>query len=232
MKLLDSRRWPGANLLMDQPGAVLDVEVDPERSDALVAAWRRHLGAMLAVVDWSDQTLHVRAFEGGATLAFTAPIDALYAATEVNEWALEAAIAELEGTPAPNIVDDAAELKAAIEDEANPPLLALRDAAAKHGVAFLSDDDYVSLGLGTGSRVYPVRSLRAPEDIDWDSALAVRELQVEVAEGRQRRVRPLHALPGMELPHLLQPRHSAHHMAGAVFHGPRVKKSAQTLRRL
>ena len=85
MKRLDSRRWPGVNLLMDRPGAVLDVEVDAERSVTLVAAWRRHGTALLEAVGWSGESLHTRVFPGGATLAFTAPIDALYAATEVNE---------------------------------------------------------------------------------------------------------------------------------------------------
>ena len=36
---------------------------------------------------WRDSTLAVRRHSTGAALAFAAPIDQLYAATEVNEWA-------------------------------------------------------------------------------------------------------------------------------------------------
>ncbi len=52
---------------------------------------------MLDGVGWGDEVTRVRRFPGGASLAISAPIDALYAATEVNEWALAAANAVLAG---------------------------------------------------------------------------------------------------------------------------------------
>ena len=63
----------------------------------------------------------------GASVVLTAPIDALYAATEVNERAFEAATEsgrfDFEAT--------VARLRETIADEVNPGLLALRAAAHK-----------------------------------------------------------------------------------------------------
>ncbi|MDJ0976773.1 MAG: Mur ligase family protein, partial [Planctomycetota bacterium] len=191
MKMLDSRRWPGVNLLLDRPGAVVDVAVEPEKADALVAAWRRHAGALLQAVSWGDEQLAVRQFEGGATLAFTAPIDALYAATVLNECALDAAICEVEGKPLPNEIEAAADLRGAISDEANPKLLALRDAAKAHGVAFLSDDDCASVGLGTGVNQWRVDALPDPADVGWDAVHDIPVLMVTGTNGKSTTVRLL-----------------------------------------
>ncbi len=51
-------------------------------------------------MQWSAETLAVRPFAGGASLALTAPIDTLNAATELNEAAWEMATAELAGRAA------------------------------------------------------------------------------------------------------------------------------------
>jgi hypothetical protein len=39
---------------------------------------------MLAAVGWDRERLVVRRYQGGASLAFTAPMDALYAAADLN----------------------------------------------------------------------------------------------------------------------------------------------------
>ena len=98
MKLTDSRRLTGPNLLLEGAGAVLEVELDGENAEQLVKAWQTQARTVLEAVGWSDSTLAHRIHPGGVTLAMSAPIDALYAATEVNEWALSGAQAELEGT--------------------------------------------------------------------------------------------------------------------------------------
>ena len=48
---------------------------------------------MLRAVGWPDAHIASRIFGGGASLAVGAPLDGLYAATLVNEWACEAAAA-------------------------------------------------------------------------------------------------------------------------------------------
>src|SRR5688572_13758516 len=153
MKLLDSRRLTGPNLLWDLEGAVLDVSLTDEEAGPLVDAWVRQAGRILEAVGWAAEELCARRFPGGANLALSAQIDRLYTATEVNEWAFEAALAALGGQEPPAVELDqaASRLREAAETERNPALLALRDAAGRRGVSLLWDADHVSLGLGSGS---------------------------------------------------------------------------------
>src|SRR6476646_10409556 len=102
MQILDSRRLTGPNLLLSRAGAVLEVSLEPEEADAAVAAWRASVKRLLAAVGWSDEEIAVRLFSGGASLAFSAPIDSLYAATEANELAWAAAEATVAGGPTPD----------------------------------------------------------------------------------------------------------------------------------
>ena len=88
MELRDSRRLTGPHLLAAVPGAVLDVSLaDNEPAAPLVEAWAEQAQRLLAAVGWPASELASRSFPGGASLFLSAPIDALYAATEVNEWA-------------------------------------------------------------------------------------------------------------------------------------------------
>lgn len=167
MELLDSRRLPGANILWERPGAVVDVTASAEMLPRLVEAWKLAARARLDGVGWTDQDTQVRLSRDGASLAISAPLDALYAATEVNESAWAAACAAVQGEPAPNLAADVEALRKEIDEERNPPLLRLRKDALAHGVAFLSDDDRASVGLGTGSQTWEVGALPRPVDIDW-----------------------------------------------------------------
>src|SRR5262245_29742184 len=92
MRIVDSRRLTGPSLLLDHPGVILEVElgdeVDPARA---IDAWRAALDSLLAALGWSGAATGVRVYPGGLMLAHTAPIDVLYAATEVNEAAWQAA---------------------------------------------------------------------------------------------------------------------------------------------
>ena len=81
----DSRRLTGPNLLLEGPGAGLEVALPAGREDELAAAWQVHARAMLAAVGWPDATTAVRRFPGGASFAISAPLDGLYAATLIAE---------------------------------------------------------------------------------------------------------------------------------------------------
>lgn len=164
---LDSRRLTGPSLLLDGPGAVLDVRLDQAESDRAIAAWERSARRLLDDVGWRDEGLVTRRFPGGVSLALTAPVDGLYAATELNERAWDAAAAELEGRSAPSPGADAAALRTAIEAERNPALVSLRQAARARGVTFLSGEDQVSVGSGAGSMVWPDDALPQPGSVDW-----------------------------------------------------------------
>ncbi len=194
MTFLDSRRLTGPGLLLDAPGAILEIQLDdPERSRAL-AAWRRAARRMLDAVGWSGETLATRTFTGGASLALSAPADALYAATDLNEWAWAAAAAEIRGVPEPDFAAAAEHLRAAIREERCPALLALREAARARGLTFLSDEEGVSLGAGTGALVLPLDRLPDPGAVDWTRVHEIPTALVTGSNGKTTVVRLLAAM--------------------------------------
>ena len=192
MRLHDSRRLTGPNLLSRRPGAVIDAALADAEAEAAVGAWLRQARRMLDAVGWREQELAVRRFGAGASLYLSAPVDALYAATEIDEWAAAAAAAEVNGAGEPDaagFADAAARLRAAIARERDPALLALRAAAAAHGVACLADDDQVSIGLGAGSRSWPRGRLPQPRAVDWAALHDVPVALVTGTNGKTTTVR-------------------------------------------
>jgi UDP-N-acetylmuramyl tripeptide synthase len=191
MKLTDSRRLTGPNLLLSGAGAVVEVELDGEDVARLVASWQTHARKILEAVGWPQAELAHRTHRGGLTLALSAPGDALYAATEINEWALAAAQADLDGEKPPDLDDAAARLRAEIDAESNPSLMSLVRSAAEHDVSCLSDDDHVSVGLGTGSITWPARQVPAPDQIDWQRVHDIPVALVTGTNGKSTTVRLL-----------------------------------------
>ncbi|HEV2855280.1 MAG TPA: Mur ligase family protein [Thermoanaerobaculia bacterium] len=188
MHLLDSRRLTGPNLLLDRPGAVLEVSLSAEEAESAVAAWQTQARRILDAVGWTQEVTAARLFPGGASLAVSAPIDGLYAATEVNEWAWAAAETQFD----PAVFEQAVErLRAEIAREANPALIALRVAAAARGVSFLFDHRRASVGLGTGSLTWPVDELPNPQEIDWTAVHDIPVLLVTGTNGKTTTVRLL-----------------------------------------
>lgn len=187
----DSRRLTGPNLISDAAGAILDISIDGLPVDVVVNVWRRTAREVLDAVGWERERLFDRPFERGASLVMSAPIDALYAATEVNEWAWEAAVAELEGSAPLDPATTSQRLRLAIEEERNPKLLALRDAASQHDVMFLWDDDEVSLGMGVGSRTWPATDLPGPADVPWSQIHDIPVVLVTGVNGKTTTVRLL-----------------------------------------
>ncbi|HXU32219.1 MAG TPA: Mur ligase family protein [Thermoanaerobaculia bacterium] len=153
MELLDSRRLTGPGLLLDREGAALEVSYGPGEEN-VVEVWQERVRRLLDALGWDAATIAVRRFPGGASLAITAPFDALFAACDVAEAAWTAAVAAQGGEPEPDPATTLEVLRAAIEAERDPQLVALRDAAVAHGVTFLIDDKAVTVGLGTGSRTF------------------------------------------------------------------------------
>ena len=103
----DSRRLTGSNLFFDSSGAVLEtlgVTVD----DALLAAWRARVERARSWLRWPEpapkssspraleraSSIAIRRHASGTALALTAPVDQLFTATEVNEWAFCASLIE------------------------------------------------------------------------------------------------------------------------------------------
>jgi UDP-N-acetylmuramyl tripeptide synthase len=168
MEYLDARRLTGPNLLWDEAGSILDVGCTPEEAERLVPLWERNVRQMLDAVGWGAEATCFRPLTGGVSCAFSAPIDALYSAAAINEWAWECCKCEMSGEAPPDFEQKLAQIAAQIAEEVNPPLLSLAAAATQHGVSFLWDDDEVSVGLGSGSETWPFRQLPNPEELDWD----------------------------------------------------------------
>ncbi len=180
--------------MWDRPGAVLDVAIPDDSADAVIGRWRAAVRRMLDAVGWTTEDLRVRPVPGGASLIISAPIDALYAATELNEWAWSVAAGSLTGE-APEEFDSAGDrLRAAIAGERRVETIALQEAAARHNVTFLSDDDLVSVGIGKGSRTWPVDQVPDPDTIDWHAVHDVATVLITGCNGKTTSVRLLSAI--------------------------------------
>jgi len=169
MEFLDARRLTGPSLLFDKPGSILDVQCTMEEAARFIPVWEKHVGHMLGELGWHDCEYRSLLLLGGVSVGFTAPIDALYAAAEINEWAWAACDHELNDADAPDFGAAVDALRASIAAEANPELVRLAAAAAATGVTLLWDDDAVSLGHGRHSETWPTRELPDPESLDWDA---------------------------------------------------------------
>ena len=194
MRVLDSRRLTGPSLILDTPGAVIDIALEPHLTDRATAAWAKAARTLLGAVGWGGQRVAHRPFRGGLSLGLSAPVDGLYAATEMAEEAWHAAAFEIEGSTPPDLSSAALRLRDIIEKERNPGLLALEAAARSRGLTFLSDDDHASVGSGTGVMVWPVRSIPEPSAIDWALVHDVPIALVTGSNGKTTVVRLLSAM--------------------------------------
>jgi len=89
---------------------------------------------------------------------------------------------------------DAARLRAALELERNPALLAMRAAARGRGLNFLAGEDAVSVGSGTGVRIWPERELPDPDQVPWELVHDVPIALVTGSNGKTTVVRLLAAM--------------------------------------
>ena len=171
-----------------------------------------------ARLGWDPPGVVARMHTRGASLALAAPFDALFVATEVNEWALCAALlaqdpqrwGTLETTLAAAALEDAADPAAVIlpvleesaaferfgllaEREARPDVRALLAAAAAHGLPYVLDDDTLTLGAGAGGRDFALTSLPQPADVPWDELHDIPTALVTGSNGKTTTVRLLAA---------------------------------------
>lgn len=217
----DSRRLTGCNLYFHATGAALETARGLVFDEAAVARWRANVDAARAALEWPDAEVVVRNHRSGASLAFVAPFDQLYAATDVNEWAWwSAVLASLRECASYHAPGHAAAwdpdlaistLQALARAEANPALVALRDAAAAHGMPFLSDDDEVSIGAGDGARTWPIDALPMPDAVDWGALHGIPTALVTGSNGKTTTVRLIAAMTRAH------GRHTAHSCTDGVY---------------
>lgn len=164
-----------------------------------LAAWRERVRAAADDLGWAPGETVARLHPGGATLAFTAPVDQLYTATEVNEW-VWGSLQQVHALHAPGhpATWDAASARETLQrmarGEANTRLLALMAAAHARGLPTLLDDDALTLGLGEGCRTWRLDALPASEEVPWSTLRGVPTALVTGSNGKTTTVRLLAAM--------------------------------------
>jgi cyanophycin synthetase len=212
-----SRRLTGANLFFASCGAQLEtVGVAPDA--ALLAGWRARVGRARAHLGWEVPGVVARVHARGASLALAAPVDALYTATEVNEWALCTTLVALD--PERWLGLEAALTAAALEDaadpatviaplleesaalvrfdrlaarEARPDLRALLAEARARGLPHVLDNETLTLGAGAGGRDFPLVSLPESAQVPWQELHDIPTAVVTGSNGKTTSVRLLAA---------------------------------------
>ncbi len=180
LRMEDCRRLTGPGLLWNHAGAVVDVAFDGFDPARVVKLWLSHSRRVLDAAGWHGEQSMARLFDGGANLAVSAPMDQLYAATNLAETAWHFCASELLGSQPGDFGRMIADLTPVMAREANPPLVALINASAARGIDTLCDDEALSLGHGTGSQTWPVTALPTPDEVDWSR---LRNVPVAVITG-------------------------------------------------
>jgi cyanophycin synthetase len=213
----------GANLFFASTGAVLEV-IGETIDDALIDAWRACIAKAGAHLQWPSRVAVARRHAAGASLAIAAPVDQLFLATEVNEWALcatliardpqrfrtleDALVAEAldaaETSPSP-----AAEIAPVLDEsrafarftrisalEGRPALRAVLAAAAARGLPHVLDESDLTLGSGDGGRDFPLPALPDAADVNWAELHDIPTAIVTGSNGKTTTVRLLAACAG------------------------------------
>jgi hypothetical protein len=175
---------------------------------ATLVAWLARVAEARAELRWPDAPARAVAHAAGASLALAAPVDQLFTATEVNEWALAASVAERDPSrtaalvaalaaeqpeePEPPLLETAGallRLRRRAAREANPRLRDLIAGASSRGLPWLLDDDSLTLGAGAGGRSWPLAELPDPRHHDWAPLHAIPTALVTGTNGKTTVVR-------------------------------------------
>ena len=219
-----SRRLTGNNLFFASTGAVLET-VGVEIDTMLLAGWRSRAVRARSALHWPDSASSVvaRRHATGTSLAVAAPLDQLFTATEINEWAfcaalvaadpgcwkhlqgalIDAARVAAENAPLPGgfaavppVIDEQAALARfgkLSSIEAAPHLRALVAAADSRALSYLVDDDSLTLGSGGGGRTWPLDALPHVDQVLWNELRNVPTAIVTGSNGKTTTVRLLAA---------------------------------------
>ena len=195
----DSRRLTGSNFHFAGCGAALETMGPRARDPVALAAWWVRANAAREALGWAATQPVMRVHRTGTSLAFVAPVDQLYAATEVNEWAwcASAAFHDFHAPGHPSTVDIASALQTLqrlAAEERRPDAIALLDAAQMRGVPALFDDDALSLGLGVRGRTWANDALPSVGDVPWSALGAVPTALVTGSNGKTTTVRLIAAM--------------------------------------
>ncbi|MBC8073891.1 MAG: Mur ligase [Deltaproteobacteria bacterium] len=186
MEILDSRRLTGPNLQTRVPAAIAEIAfASDEPVDAAIEAWRAALARMLGALGWhSDPFVRIFRDRSGAAIGFSAPFDVLYAATEINEWAISEANAVLAGRGQRDLERGAERIRTMIAEEARPDVVALVEEAHRRDVPELYDEDGFTLGLGAHSITWALDGVPTREQVPWDRLGSIPTVAVTGTNGK------------------------------------------------
>ncbi len=196
----DSRRLTGPSRHFAECGAVLETCVEAPLSDEVIGRWRAEVDRACARLSWAAAVKDARPTPRGASLAMSAPIDQLFTATEVNEWAWQRAADRHDGFHAPGhaaVCDTESglwTLQRYAGGECNPRLVALDAAAHARALSIYADEDVLSIGDGVGSRLWPMTALPDPIDVPWSILANIPKVLVTGSNGKTTSVRLLAAM--------------------------------------
>ena len=167
--------------------------------------WATFVEGMRDRLGWPEGPVVARVHNSGATLAFAAPEDQLFTATEVNEWAWQRALEEnpvaffpkpfAPGHPA--VWDEALAmetLRALAAAEAHPELMTLLKEAYRRNLPFFLDEAMLSLGAGSGHQAWPMDALPALDCVPWEQLHDIPTVLVTGSNGKTTSVRLLAAM--------------------------------------
>ncbi len=179
-----------------------------ESGAEILRGWEQRVRLARQELRWPAGALAAVSHASGASLALAAPADQLFTATEVNEWALCATLAERDPARSEALV---AALAAEQPDETEPPVLdaggallrlrrraareahprlrALLDAASSRGLPQLCDDELLTLGAGSGGRGWLLHQLPDVAAIPWSALHGIPVALVTGTNGKTTVVR-------------------------------------------
>ncbi|WP_395769191.1 Mur ligase family protein [Arenimonas sp.] len=198
MAFTDSRRLTGPNVYFAVPGVVLEARATGI-DEAQCNQWMQAVTGMAGLLCWPSPYFVSRCHAKGATLAFTAPMDQLFAATEVNEWAWSSVCGDAEmhapGFPLIGDADAAARIfRKSAAAECEPALMRFSAAAQDAGWPVLLDDDSISIGFGAQTQLWPRAGFQTPEDVLADHTHRLPVAMVTGSNGKTTTVRLLAAM--------------------------------------
>ncbi len=194
----DSRRLTGPNVYFSVCGAVLEALAQGDIT-AQIALWHENVLQACTALQWPAPEFHQKTHCKGATLAFTAPLDQLYSATEINEWAWlrannvseQCAPGFLDCTNSDNAFKTLTRLSAA---EAEPALMAFIRASEKKQWPVLLDEEQLSIGFGAQAKMWPRQAVPSIEELRDGHPAHLPIAMVTGSNGKTTTVRLLSAM--------------------------------------
>jgi UDP-N-acetylmuramyl tripeptide synthase len=191
----------------------------------LLDGWRSRVARARAALGWPDspRSIVARRHVKGTSLAVAAPLDQLFTATEINEWAfcaalfaahpagwghleralIDAAREAAEHAPMPQgfpelppVIDEQAALARfgkLSKLEAAMRLRALLSAADQRGLSYLVDDSLLTIGSGSSGRTWALDALPDTAQVSWNELRNVPTAIVTGSNGKTTTVRLLAA---------------------------------------